>query len=67
MRLLTVVVLGKKPLFVLLVVAYASVFVLVLLFAMKNTDPVTLHFYLGQSVSAPRTTSANGCARTRRA
>lgn len=29
------------------------VFMLVLLFAMKNTDPVTLHFYLGQSLSAP--------------
>lgn len=29
------------------------VFLFVLLFAMKNTDPLILHFYLGQSWTAP--------------
>jgi uncharacterized integral membrane protein len=30
-----------------------TVFLFILLFAMKNTDPVTLRFYLGQSWTAP--------------
>jgi uncharacterized integral membrane protein len=32
---------------------WAAVFVVALLFAIKNTDPVTLQFYFGQSWHAP--------------
>ena len=32
---------------------WAAVFIVALLFALKNTDPVTLQFYFGQSWHAP--------------
>ena len=38
---------------VLTTLLWAAVFVVLLLFALKNTEPVTLHFYFDRSWQAP--------------